>query len=82
MGGLFKNPLGNDLCCRLFFTIEIWTPIGLTRYHVLFVIDLVTRIVEIAGIIHCPNGAWMKQIARNLTDAFYGFLLDKKVSHS
>ncbi len=66
------------ICAADFFTVEIWTPIGLTRYHVLFVIDLATRVVEIAGIVHEPNGDWMKQIAKNLTDAFDGFLLGKK----
>ena len=34
----------------------------------LFVIDLKTRQVEIAGIVASPDGAWMRQIARNLTD--------------
>ena len=33
-----------------FFTIEAWTPKGLTRMLVLFVIDLSTRRVEIAGL--------------------------------
>jgi len=41
---------------------------------VLFVIDLKTRRVEIAGIVRQPDGEWMKQIARNLTDADSGFL--------
>ena len=34
---------------------------------VLFVIDLSTRKVSIAGIRPRPNGPWMEQIARNLT---------------
>ena len=50
------------------------TPKGLVRYLVLFVIDLKTRTVEIAGIVRQPDGDWMKQIARNLTDAGEGFL--------
>ena len=37
-------------------------------------IDLKTRRVEVAGIIQQPNGDWMKQIARNLTDVVDGFL--------
>ena len=40
----------------------------------LFLIDLQTRRVEIAGISRRPDGEWMKQIARNLTDAEDGFL--------
>jgi transposase InsO family protein len=34
--------------------------------------------VEIAGIVHNPDGAWMKQAVRNLTDAVDGFLLPAK----
>lgn len=57
-----------------FFTTEVWTMKGLVRYHVLFVIRLATRKVEIAGIIPEPHGDWMKQIARNLTDFQTGYL--------
>ena len=57
-----------------FFTTEIWSPVGLVRYHVFFVIKIATRQVEVAGIKHEPHGVWMEQIARNLTDAFDGFL--------
>jgi putative transposase len=58
-----------------FFTIEVVTWQGLVRYFALFVIDLKTRRVEIAGIATSPDGAWMSQIARNLTDGEDGFLL-------
>src|SRR6266850_2947934 len=58
-----------------FFTIEAVTWQGLVRYFVLFVIDLKTRRIEIAGIAASPDGRWMCQIARNLTDAEDGFLL-------
>jgi putative transposase len=61
-----------------FFTLEAWTPKGLTRFLVLFVIDLSTRRVEIAGIHPQPHGAWMEQVARNLTDAEEGFLRNAK----
>jgi transposase InsO family protein len=57
-----------------FFSVEVLTRVGLVRYFVLFVIDLKTRRVEIAGIIRQPDGEWMKQVARNLTDACDGFL--------
>ena len=43
----------------------------------LFVVDVETRKVQIAGIIHNPYGAWMEQLARNLTDGFDGFLAGK-----
>jgi transposase InsO family protein len=61
-----------------FFTTEIYTLKGLTRYMILVVIDYTTRKVEVAGIVQQPNGEWMKQIARNLTDPFQGFLSSKK----
>lgn len=57
-----------------FFSVDVLTRSGLVRYFVLFVIDLKTRRVEIAGIIQQPEKEWMKQIARNLTDCEGGFL--------
>ncbi len=61
-----------------FFTVEDWTPTGLVRVVVLFVIELSTRKVEIAGISAHPDGAWMAPVARNLTDVEDGFLVGKK----
>ncbi|MHC4061141.1 MAG: integrase core domain-containing protein [Planctomycetota bacterium] len=61
-----------------FFTTEIYTLKGLTRYMVLIVIDYTTRKVEVAGIIQQAHGQWMKQIAASLTDPLRGFLKDKK----
>lgn len=58
-----------------FFSVEVLTLGGLVRYFVFFVIDIETRRVQIAGIVRQPYGAWMKQIARNLTDNVDGFLL-------
>ena len=45
------------------------------RYFAFFAIDLQTRRVEIVGITAEPCEAWMRQVARNLTDAEDGFLL-------
>jgi hypothetical protein len=58
-----------------FFTVEVLTLAGLVRYHVLFVIDLANWRVHIAGIVREPYDAWMRQVARNLTDAIEGFLI-------
>src|SRR6188474_1758932 len=55
-----------------FFTVEVWTRRGLQRFVVLFFIELSTRKVQIAGIATGPNGLWMSQIGRNLTDAVDG----------
>jgi putative transposase len=54
------------------------TRAGLARFHVLFVIDLASRRVEFAGLVHQPHEAWMLQMARNSTDAVDGFLLGKR----
>jgi len=58
-----------------FLTVVVLTLGGLVRYHVLVVMDLMTRRVEIAGITCEPTGAWMMQVARNLTDVEDGFLV-------
>lgn len=58
-----------------FLTVEVLTMGGLVRHQVLVVMDLMTRRVEIAGITCEPSGAWMMQVARNLTDMEDGFLL-------
>jgi putative transposase len=60
------------------FTVEVLTFSGIVRYHVLFVMDLATRRVHIAGITSQPHEGWMKQIARNLTDPVDGFLLNMR----
>jgi transposase InsO family protein len=57
-----------------FFTVEVLTVAGLIRYVALFVMKLKTRTVAIAGISSQPDGHWMTQVARNLTDADDGFL--------
>ena len=56
------------------FTVEVLTLEGLQRYLVLFVIELRTRYVHVVGIHPQPDGAWMEQMARNLTDPGEGFL--------
>jgi transposase InsO family protein len=57
-----------------FFNVEAPSLTGLVRYSVLFVIDIQTRRVQIAGIARQVHGDWMKQVARNLTDGVDGFL--------
>ncbi len=43
-----------------------------------FVIELSTRRVHLAGIVHEPGERWMMQAGRNLTDVVDGFLLGKR----
>ena len=57
-----------------FFTVEGWTPRGLTRFTVLVLIKLATRRVHIAGLTAEPGGPWGTQLIRNATDAEDGFL--------
>jgi putative transposase len=67
-----------SLAATDFFSVEVWTKNGLVTYFVLFVIDLASRRVEIAGITASPDSAWMCQTARNLTDCEDGFLRGKR----
>ena len=56
-----------------FFTVEVWTARGLITHYVLFLIDLGTRAVHIAGITPNPDERFMSQIARNMTDYVESF---------
>ena len=51
-----------------FFTVEVVTLFGLVRYHVLFVIDIGTRTVAIAGIGRDPGGQWMGHLRRAIAE--------------
>ena len=68
----------NVMAATDFFTVEVWTLRGLVTYYVLFIMRLETRSVHIAGVTTAPNGAFMKQVVRNLTDVEDGFLLNSK----
>lgn len=60
-----------------FFHVEVLTLRGPVRYAVLMVMDLESRRVEAAGIVHEAYEEWMIQMVRNLTDAVDGFLLGR-----
>ena len=62
-----------------FFTSEVWTPRGLITYYTLFVIDLRSRRVHVAGSTPTPDAWFMAQAARRLTDAVDGFLASHQV---
>ena len=61
-----------------FFTTEVWTLRGLVTYYVLFFMHMATRRVHIAGLTPFPDACWMTQVARNLTMADVGFLVDHR----
>ena len=50
----------------------------MTRYLILFFIELSTRKIAIAGIASHANGLWMSQVGRNATDAVDGILNGKR----
>jgi hypothetical protein len=58
-----------------FFTVEVATWRGLVTHYVLVVIELATRRVRVAGIPPHPTDVFMQPCARQLTDAYDGFLL-------
>jgi putative transposase len=58
-----------------FFTVEVATWHGLVTCYVLFLMELATGRVEIAGITRHATAAFMQQCARQLTDPVDGFLL-------
>jgi transposase InsO family protein len=60
-----------------FFTTEVLSWRGLVTYYTLFVIDLRSRLVEVCGTTVCPDAEWMRQVARQLTDAMDGFARGK-----
>ena len=65
----FLQAHGDVLAAVDFTTVEVWTTNGLVTFYLLFVMELATRRVHFAGCTTSPEDAWMKQIARNLTDA-------------
>jgi putative transposase len=74
----FVNRHWDQLVATDFFTVEVWTRSGLTRFVVLFFMDLSTRRVEIGGIASSATGLWMSQVARNMTDVMDGFFIGKR----
>jgi transposase InsO family protein len=62
-----------------FFTTEVWTRRGLITYYTLFVTDLASRRVHLAGPTRYPDDAFMRQVARHLTDPVDGFLSGHRI---
>ncbi len=58
-----------------FTTIEVWTKSGLVTFYLLFVMEVATRRVHLAGCTTSPDDKWMKQVSRNLTASGDGFLV-------
>jgi putative transposase len=62
-----------------FFTTEVWTWSGLQTWYTLFAIDHQTRAVELLGTTTNPDGAFMAQIARNVTGGLEGWWRRKRI---
>ena len=74
----FVRSHAQSIAAADFLTTEVWTARGLVRHFTLFVIDIATRHVYVAGTTTNPTSAWMEQMARNLTDCYEGFLKGKR----
>jgi hypothetical protein len=64
-----------------FFTVDVLTWTGLTRFYVLFVVALETRRVEIAGIICQPHGAWLTPSRSIKSECLHKFVLLSEGNH-
>jgi transposase InsO family protein len=60
-----------------FFTTEVWTWRGLVTFYTVFVIDLASRRVQVAGSTPHPNDFFMRQVCRTLTGPD-GLLSDRR----
>jgi len=70
----FLNAHMGEIAATDFSDVEGWIGGRLQTYDVLFVIDVESRIVHLAGITTEPAEAFMAQVARNLTATVDGFL--------
>lgn len=55
-----------------YFTVEVWTPRGLKTFYVMFVLDLATRRVRIAGVTVHPDDHFMGRAAQRLRSFLHG----------
>ena len=62
-----------------FFTTEVWTAKGLVTYYTLFIIELESRWVRIAGCTPHPDEAFIVQVSRQLTAPSAGTLANVRV---
>ena len=60
------------------FTVEVWTPRGLTRFTVLVLIHLASRRGQVAGISAEPDGPWGTQLMRHAPAAEDGCLRHRR----
>jgi transposase InsO family protein len=71
---VFQKAHWRALVATDFLTVEIWNWRGLVTHYVLFLIEVATRRVAIAGMTTQPDESWMLQVARNLLDVDHRIL--------
>jgi len=59
-----------------FFTTEVWTARGLVTYYTLFVLELQSRRLHVAGSTPYPDEAFVLQAVRDLANAIDGILVE------
>ncbi|MFO0915174.1 MAG: hypothetical protein U0795_19590 [Pirellulales bacterium] len=72
--GTFLKSYSDVFSAVDFTTVEVWTVSGLVTFYLLVVMELKSRRVCLAGCTANPHEAWMKQTAKELTNAEDGFL--------
>ena len=77
-GARFSPPIGKPLLRPTSSPSRSPQFAGFVTYYVLVVIELSSRKVHIAGITPGPDGPFMMQVGRNLTDPPDGFLRGKR----
>jgi len=60
----------NQLWACDFFLVPVLTLMGVRHFHVFVFIQYCTRQIKVVGVKDTPNGAWMEQMAKNITDHF------------
>ena len=75
----FTVPTATFKVLFVFVILAHETPRGLITYYTLFVIDLRSRRVHVAGSTPTPDAWFMAQTARRLTDAVDGFLAGHRI---
>lgn len=71
-----------------FFTTEVWTARGLVTYYTVFIIELQSRRVHVAGSTRYPDETFVVQAMRGLSNAIDGIvsgrsvLIDPAMSHN
>jgi len=61
-----------------FFLVPVLTLMGIRHFHVFVFIQYCTRQIKVVGVRDTPDGAWMEQMAKNITDHFEPMLPDCK----